>query len=139
MIFLNDNDLKPFIQNSILQSVIEQDTAVLGQVERIVIEHISSYLQTRYDAAAVFAKTAQDRNPVIVMYAVDMLLYHIHSRLTPNQIPEIREVRYENAVEWLNSIAKGKLSANLPEKTEQRANEGNNIFLATEHKRNNRY
>lgn len=139
MIFLNDNDLKPFIQNDILQHVIEEDTAVLGQVERIVIEHISSYLQNRYDAAAAFAKADLERNPVVVMYAVDMLLYHVHSRLTPNQIPEIRQLRYENALEWLKSIAKGQLSADLPEKTEQRQNEGNNVFLATELKRNNRY
>jgi hypothetical protein len=54
------------------------------------------------------------RNQLLVMYLVDISLYHIHSRLTPNQIPENRFLRYETAITWLKQISKGSLKVDLP-------------------------
>lgn len=54
------------------------------------------------------------RNALIVMYAIDILLYHIHSRLAGYQVPEIRIIRYEAAIKWLQMAGNGKIAADLP-------------------------
>ena len=64
-----------------------------------------------------------NRNRQVVLYLIDILLYHLHSRINPNQIPMLRKVRYNGdspaelggAIGWLKSIQKGRVSLNCPE------------------------
>ncbi len=69
-----------------------------------------------------------NRNSVIKMYLIDILLYHLHARINPRNIPELRNIRYNGgnndfqgggAIGWLKNIEKGKISLNAPEKTPQ--------------------
>lgn len=64
-----------------------------------------------------------NRNPQIVLNLIDILLYHLHSRINPNQIPMLRNIRYDGAspaqlggsIGWLKNVQRGKVSLNLPE------------------------
>lgn len=67
-----------------------------------------------------------NRDPKMVMTLIDIVLYHIHCRIAPRNIPELRNVRYNGSVEdrinaksrilyptysalgWLQSIADGE-------------------------------
>jgi len=52
--------------------------------------------------------TAGDnRNPQMVNYMVDVVLYHTHSRIAPHNIPDLRIKRYDDVISWLKSCAKG--------------------------------
>jgi hypothetical protein len=63
-----------------------------------------------------------NRNQQIVMYLVDITLYHLHSRINPRQIPDLRKERYDGnnpqqnggAIAWLKRVAAGDLTADLP-------------------------
>lgn len=54
------------------------------------------------------------RNPFMIMLVADITLYHIHSRINPRQVPELREVRYKEALEKLQLIKAGKIDLYLP-------------------------
>ena len=54
------------------------------------------------------------RNAKIKQLYIDMVLYDLHSRISPRNIPELRVKRYDDAVSWLKMIQKGKIQANLP-------------------------
>jgi phage gp36-like protein len=54
------------------------------------------------------------RNQLLVLYLVDIVLYHLHSRLSPRNVPENRFLRYETAINWLKAISKGSLLIDLP-------------------------
>jgi hypothetical protein len=64
-----------------------------------------------------------NRNPLVKMYMIDILLYHVHSRINPRNIPELRAIRYDGnnsfqtggAIGWLKNIEKGKVNLNAPE------------------------
>ena len=64
-----------------------------------------------------------NRNPQIVMYLIDTMLYHLHSRVNPNNIPALRAIRYDGnspaqlggSIGWLKNVQKGKVSLNLSE------------------------
>jgi hypothetical protein len=93
---------------------------------------MESYLRGRFDVDAIFnalgpspavpangdtsavPARADARNPQIVMYLVDMALYHLHSRQNPRNVPQIRQDRYEQVISWLKMVRKGELSAGLP-------------------------
>lgn len=50
----------------------------------------------------------------LVTYLVDIALYHAHAAITPNNVPEVRIKRYDDAIRWLNKAAKGDVTAALP-------------------------
>lgn len=45
------------------------------------------------------------RHELLVMYASDMLVYHLHSSVNPRKMPELRKERYNEAIGWLEDIA----------------------------------
>ena len=128
MIWLTEQDLRKQIRNSVLAQIIEQDASLLHEAELATLSEVESYLRQRFDVAQIWASVNTNRNALLVMYVVDMLLYHLHSRINPNQIPEIRVKRYDDAIEWLKAVAKGTLSPALPLLTN---NENENISKFT--------
>lgn len=66
--------------------------------------------------------TGDNRNQQIVLFLIDITLYHLHSRINPRNIPDLRKERYNGndpmdrggAIGWLKSVAHGNVQADLP-------------------------
>ncbi|PIY13844.1 MAG: hypothetical protein COZ16_12280 [Flavobacteriaceae bacterium CG_4_10_14_3_um_filter_31_253] len=121
MIFLQETDLLPQIETSILNAITPaQKELILSDIELSSISEMESYLSTRYDTGLIFTPavvgvpTDDTRNRLIVMYLVDIMVYHITARIIPKQVPEIRGIRYEAAINWLKMVSKGQLNPDLP-------------------------
>jgi phage gp36-like protein len=114
MPFLSQADYDPQIRQDVHRVVDDADVSLMQLAEAEGIEEMTSYLGVRFDCAAIFATTGASRNPLIIMYLVDIVLYHIHARISPRNVPEIRQIRYERAIDWLRDVAKGVLNPNLP-------------------------
>jgi len=61
-----------------------------------------------------FWSDSDNRDQQMVMYFIDITLYHIHQRIAPQNIPVLRVERYHNAIDWLKMCAKGDVTPNLP-------------------------
>lgn len=57
------------------------------------------------------------RNPLIVEYLIDLVLYTLHAAATPRNIPEIRAYRYSEAIKWLEQVSREKINPHLPKDT----------------------
>lgn len=55
-----------------------------------------------------------NRSQQLVVVMVDIVLYHLHTRIAPQNIPELRVLRYRSAQRWLNDANKGNITPNLP-------------------------
>lgn len=114
MIYVVDDDYNKVIKDDILDRVLQGNPAYLWDAERATKSEIEGYLSSRYDTTAIFSQTGANRNSYLVMIFVDIVLYHIHSRINPRQIPEIRVDRYERAIAWLKMVTKGEVTPDLP-------------------------
>jgi chitodextrinase len=71
--------------------------------------------------------TGDNRNQQIVMYLIDITLYHLHSRINPRNVPDLRKERYDGngpnqtggAVGWLKKVCSGDVNADIPNITPQ--------------------
>lgn len=54
-----------------------------------------------------------NRSQQLVMTVVDVTLYHVHSRIAPRNIPQLRQDRYDRAIDWLNKANAGKVTAKI--------------------------
>ncbi len=59
-----------------------------------------------------------ERNPFVILYLVDLTLYHLHSKDASRVIPKVREDRYQDALDWLKGVAEGMIDADLPQVSE---------------------
>ncbi len=69
----------------------------------------ASFLPTSNEYAA-----GDTRHPYLLALCKDITLYHIHSNISPNNIPELRAKRYDAAIKWLTLVSSDKLAADLP-------------------------
>lgn len=116
--FLTVADYKDVIKDHVLAQVIETDDATRQTAELKAQAQMESYLSARYDTGAVFGATGTDRNAAIVMYLVDMAVYHLHARISPDMVPQLRKERYDLAIRWLEQVSKQMINPTLPEPEE---------------------
>jgi phage gp36-like protein len=115
MDFLTSDDYGAQIRQEQLDIVLSNAPAdALHRAELFAQELIESHLRNRYDVAAVFGATGEERSHLIITYMVDIALYTVHSRHGRVAMPEKRLDRYDQAVAWLKAAAAGKISASLP-------------------------
>lgn len=55
-----------------------------------------------------------NRSQQLVAVVVDITLFHLHSRIAPQNVPELRTKRYEAAQTYLRRASKGEITPNLP-------------------------
>jgi phage gp36-like protein len=140
MIFVQDDDYNKVIKDDILDRVIQGSPAYLWDAERASRAEMISYLNPRFDTMTIFSQTGDARDALIVMYFVDIVLYHIHSRINPKQVPEIRVERYERAIAWLKAVSRGEIVPALPTIPTEDGQQANNaIAYGSKTKRCNDY
>lgn len=114
MVFLTETDFNDQIKGEILDAVTGNSNTLLDSAELKAIAQMTAALNVRYDCAAIFSATGNNRNQAVVMYLVDIVLYHLHSRINPGQVPQLRNDRYTDAVKWMEMVARGQFQPDLP-------------------------
>ncbi|WP_064969720.1 hypothetical protein, partial [Riemerella anatipestifer] len=87
----------------------------------MAIEFATTKLMKDYNVSEIFAKTGNERNPLLVKIIKDIAVWEIIGLSNPNIDYADKKFRYEQAVNWLNAVYKG-MPANLPklEETEDK-------------------
>lgn len=89
------------------QALIDEAEDILDRSELAAMDEARGWLIGKYDIDTDFAKTGDDRQPILIMKVVDIALYNIHCILNPKAIPAIREKRYDDAITWFNNVNQG--------------------------------
>lgn len=105
--FITPSDYDRFIRPEVLARLLDGDDSLLDLVENDAISLMAGYLNTRFDTAAIFSAIGDDRNPIILKYAIDVALYNLYGRAMPDQVPELRRDNMAEAERWLNRVCKG--------------------------------
>lgn len=140
--FINQDDYNSVIHQEILEAVIRNDYTILEVIEEQAISEMSGYLASRYDVDSIFDKTGDDRNSLILMFAKDITLYHLHAIYNPVKFPMIRKDRYEQAIEWLRQVRDGEINpTGLPLASNDDGDQGAqaNFEMSSNTKRINHY
>ena len=113
--FISLEDYDASIHREILDSLLRQGTSdydpqIIEICEDRAISEMKSYLNKKYDCQAIFSQTGADRHPLILMFALDITIYHIFCQHNPYKMSKIREDRYERATTWLKGVMKGDIT-----------------------------
>lgn len=126
--FITLQDYDASIHREILDSLLRQGTAeydpeIIEICEDRAIAEMKSYMNKVYNCDAIFSATGQERHPLILMFVLDITIYHIFCQHNPYKISKIREELYNRAIEWLKGIMKGDITIDgaplLPEENQE--------------------
>ncbi len=115
MSFINDNDYQVVIGDTALKVISQVSAEVRSAAELQAQAEIAAYLNPKYDTEKIFRSEEcipsepVGRHPLIVMYTVDIALYHMSASLPGKMGSEIRKERYERAIKWLEGVASGRI------------------------------
>jgi phage gp36-like protein len=114
--FLTEEDYRLLIQAEDRDIVEQSDAGLRQKAENTAIEEMKGYFRSRYDVDSIFSPDQEPdaRNAVIVLFCMDITLYHLHSSVPTRLIPELRVKRYDDAVRWLDKVQVGKVNPGLP-------------------------
>lgn len=110
MAFVLKSDLAVDIQADILDDVIEDDDTLITDAAEIADSLIIDHLSARYDIQTDLAKTGGDRHKSLLDQAKAIVIYKIHMRVHPDDVPELRAEAFDTAMRWLMNVRKGNLN-----------------------------
>ncbi len=113
--FISTGDYDATIHREILDSLLRKESAsydpqVIEICEDRAIAEMRSYMNKTYDCNAIFSAAGDDRHALILMFAIDIAVYHIFCQHNPYKMSKIRQDRYDRAVEWLKGVMKGDVT-----------------------------
>ena len=111
MPFLTIDELQTVIPNDVKEQLLDA-----AEIDQIIAEEqakMATYLQARYDTDAIFATEGAERNLAALSHLKAMVLasiYTTHGRA----LNEVAQAKMEEAMRWLESVASGKITPQLP-------------------------
>ena len=113
--FISLTDYDASIHKDILDSLLRSGTSdydpqIIEICEDRAISEMKGYLGKTYDCDAIFTATEDERHPLILMFALDISIYHIFCQHNPYKMSQIRQDRYERAVNWLKGVMRGEVT-----------------------------
>lgn len=121
--FLTIKDYDASIHREILDAVTREDKALVKICEGRAIKDMRNYLHKHYDCDAIFSARGKDRDDTVVMFCVDITVYHLFCMHNPRNLSEMRTERYKRAVEWIKAVGRGNLAVEgLPEREDKEEN-----------------
>lgn len=138
--FITEEDYKASIHDEILDALTRNDPEVVEICEDRAISEMCSYLSGRYDTTAIFSAEGAERHPLILMFALDITIFHIFCVHNPQKLSQMRKDRYDRAIEWLVAVSKGNINiADAPIAPEEDAKAHDNHILASNAKRHHHF
>lgn len=125
--FINIEDYDASIHREILDSLLRADSEsydpqIIEICEDRAIAEMKSYLNKTYNVEAIFNATGTDRNALVLMFALDIAIYHIFCQHNPYKMSQVRQDRYDRAIEWLKGVMRGDITiADAPRLPEEDA------------------
>ena len=116
--FITRTDYEPIMKANNLDSIIEDNVALLDEEEETAISQVKGYLYQLYDTAAIFAATATDRHKYLVRCCCNIIIRNLYKRLS---IPAPEDVTqdYNDTLTFLERVADSKQAIDLPVKVKE--------------------
>ncbi len=114
--YLTVEELYTHLHDEIVDVISRETEAIpLAAIDAAVAE-ARSYLHD-YDTNAIFSAEGDARNALLLLFVKDIAVWHFVNLGNACIDLELREKRYDSAVNWLRLVQKGDLSPDLPAKT----------------------
>lgn len=136
--FISKEDLKIAIREYEIDEITSGDDTLIDAAISAAIGEMKPYL-FRFDTGKIFNARGQEREPLLVRFAVDIAVFEIISIARPDQDLENRRALYKRAIDWLKQVRDEDLPTGFPELPSPGETGNGDVLFGSERKRNNYY
>lgn len=134
--FLQKEDYAMQVKSEIIKLLLTSNdeewfvSASLIRAENTAISQIKNRIGKRYNCVEVFAPAGEpdERDQWIVTITIDIALYHLYSKSGSKDVPQHRQDRYQDAIDWLKDVGNGETLADLPTLVDENTGEAYSEF-----------
>jgi len=111
--FVSKSELSSHMHLDTLDVITEGDETIVDAAIDSAVSEAKGYLSD-YDTAIIFSATGSERHPLLVTFVKDLAVWHLVVLSNYSADIELREKRYNRAIEWLKAVQKGIVVPDLP-------------------------
>lgn len=112
--YITEDDILNYIAKDDLDAALGEGYASMENISRTACSTVRNYLYQRYRIDSEYAREGEARNAHLVMIVCDISLYILFSGLPGRLTDEdVRKLRYDAAIRWLEQVAQGKVGAGI--------------------------
>lgn len=144
--FILETDYEMQIKQEIIRLITAQDfyqSAKLVRAESTAIRQIRNRIAKRYDCDKIFItiipNNPDTRDQWIVTITIDIALYHLYSQTGMKDIPQHRQDRYQDALDWLKDVGNGNTIPDLPSLVNENGNQYGEVIIVSKPQENQRW
>ena len=108
MLFLTNEDFISSIRGEDLDRLTDSDQTVLDAAELTAITLVNTELSARFDIDADLGKVGINRSQQLIDWLVDATIYRLYYRISPRNISEAVQDRYDLALEQIRAVLKNE-------------------------------
>ena len=102
MAYLDIEEMTTHIYAEDMDTISHGDDAAMLSAIDYAIGEVRGYLG-KYDADRIFAARGKERNPILLLFVKDVAAWHFCNVCNAGVDIEMREKRYDRAIEWLKN------------------------------------
>lgn len=111
--YLEKEDYRTRITMARLDMITEKDPNLLSDADKFARDIIRGYLGKIYDIDGEFVKTANNRDGMVLNWAINIASYIIYQRVPDADVPEKVIKNYDDTITILAEVSRGKTPVNL--------------------------
>lgn len=113
MAFITTQELATHLYREEIEVISrDDDTLLLAAIDAAIAEAYG-YLGA-YDRDKIFAAEGAGRNALLLVFVKDIAVWHFVNLCNAGAELELRQNRYDRAVQWLRQVQKGDIKPMLP-------------------------
>lgn len=126
--YINKSDYKTRLSTDLLDRIITEGESngedILEIVSKIAEDTISTLAGVLYDISSEWNRTLAERNGLILSWALSISCYWMYQRIDDEDVPQKVIKNYEDVLECLEGVSRGKFPLNLPSRRENGSGSG---------------
>lgn len=113
MSYITIDELNTHLYNENVNVITRLDDTIIEAAIDAATAEAKSYLSA-FDINAELKKTATERNALLVIFVKDIAVWHFVNLCNAGTDLQLRQDRYERAIDWLKGVQKGNITPDLP-------------------------
>ncbi len=113
MAFIQETDLYRAMRKEYIDEIKLQDDALPLHCMSAALEEMKTYLRETFDTATIFSAVDDDRDKLLVTFAVDIAIYNLIELVPVGVDVEQKRLRYKRAIDWLEKVQKSIIKPDL--------------------------
>ncbi len=127
MAFITADELTTHMYSENINVISNNDPAIVQDAIDGATQEAKGYLGG-YDTEKIFATNTDERNALLLIFVKDIAVWHFVNLCNAGTDINLREARYNRAIDWLKGVQKGNITPDLPKKTDESGKTGEIIF-----------